>query len=67
MGKRTPEPFVILDGNAYRVTYHAGRRHLQSAPVRKNGTVDHDQWGFVEDFSHPKTKLAAKILATEVT
>ena len=46
---KTIEILTTNGGNAYVAFYSTGLEELWTAPIKTDGSVDHDCWGFVED------------------
>ena len=46
---KTIEILTINGGNAFVAFYSTGLEELWTAPFKTDGSVDHDDWGIIED------------------
>ena len=58
---RVPE----FPGNAYRWVGEGADMSLQTAPLWKDGTIDHEQWGEVSEEVEPRWWMRGKFAGSE--
>ena len=56
------EVFYIKEfpGNAYRWVGEGNDMSLQTAPLFKDGSIDHEQWGEVSEMTEPRWWMRGK-------